>query len=59
MGAESAKIPLSKDRPRTEITDIQEKIVSLVTDTQKNTSDKEKTIRCFMNCLLVKSIISI
>lgn len=47
MGSESAKIPLSKDRPRTEITDIQEKIVSLVTDTQKNTSDKEKNHKMF------------
>uniref|UniRef100_A0A8W8J5X0 TIR domain-containing protein n=1 Tax=Magallana gigas TaxID=29159 RepID=A0A8W8J5X0_MAGGI len=45
MGAESAKIPLRKDRPRTEITDMKEKCVSLVTATQKNTCDKEENYK--------------
>lgn len=42
MGAESAKIPLRKDRLRTEITDMKEKCVSQVTATPKNTCNKEE-----------------
>lgn len=47
MGAESAKVPLRKGRPRTGITDIKEKCVSLVNDTQKNTCDKEENHKMF------------
>lgn len=42
MGAESAKIPLRKDRPRTEITDMKKQCVSQVTATPKNTCKKEE-----------------